>query len=115
MCIMKQTQIIKTVLMVFAFPGFTYAQDPSFSQFFSSPLNINPGLTANINSKWRLVTNFRNQWIGPASPYATGTVSYDSKVLKDKLPETSVFGVGGMLMYDHAMAGIHRSVYGSLN
>lgn len=112
---MKQKQIIKTVLMVFAFPWVTYAQDPSFSQFFSSPLNINPALTANINEKWRMVTNFRDQWIGPASPYTTGTVSFDSKVMMDKLPESNVLGLGGMLMYDYAMSGIHKSVYGSLD
>lgn len=112
---MKQKLIGKAVALWLLFPGFALAQDPSFSQFFASPLNINPGLTANINSKWRLVTNFRDQWIGPASPYATGTISYDSKIMKDKLPETSVLGLGGMLMYDYAMSGIHKSVYGSLN
>jgi type IX secretion system PorP/SprF family membrane protein len=112
---MKQEQIIKTVLMLIVLPGFAYAQDPSFSQFFSSPLNINPALTANINDKWRMVTNFRNQWINPASPYATGTVSFDSKVMTDKLPESNVLGLGGMLMYDYAMSGIHKSVYGSVD
>ena len=58
------------------------AQDPSFSQFFSSPLNINPSLTANINADWRAIANFRDQWITPASPYATGTISYDAKMLQ---------------------------------
>jgi hypothetical protein len=35
------------------------AQDPSFSQFFSSPLNVNPALTARINSDWRAISNLR--------------------------------------------------------
>jgi type IX secretion system PorP/SprF family membrane protein len=112
---MKQKLTFKALLLLITFPGFVSAQDPSFSQFFSSPLNINPALTANINAKWRLVTNFRDQWIGPASPYATGTVSFDSKIMKDKLPETNTLGLGGMLMYDYAMSGIHKSIYGSLN
>lgn len=103
------------LLLLITFPGFAFAQDPSFSQFFSSPLNINPALTANINGKWRLVTNFRDQWIGPASPYATGTVSFDTKIMRDKLPETNTLGLGGMLMYDYAMSGIHKSIYGSLD
>jgi hypothetical protein len=42
-----------------------FAQDPSFAQFFSSPLNVNPALTARINSQWRAIANFRDQWIGP--------------------------------------------------
>ena len=36
------------------------AQDPNFSQFFSSPLNINPALTGNINADWRAIANFRD-------------------------------------------------------
>src|SRR6187549_1696991 len=95
------------------------AQDPSFSQFFSSPLNVNPALTARINSDWRVISNFRDQWIGPASPYATGTISYDSKVLQRKIPnvheEKNTLGLGGMLMYDYAMDGIMKSVYASAN
>src|SRR6188474_1560310 len=83
------------------------AQDPNFSQFFSSPLNINPALTANINADWRAIANFRNQWIGPASPYITGTISYDTKMFQKKFPgqenDGNVFGLGGMLMYDKAM------------
>ena len=98
--------------------GALRAQDPSFSQFFSSPLNINPALTANINADWRLITNLRDQWIGPASPYVTGTVSFDSKVMQKKGPnveENNFIGLGGMLMFDHAMSGVVKSTYGSLN
>lgn len=94
------------------------AQDPNFSQFFSSPLNVNPALTANINSDWRLITNVRDQWIGPASPYVTGTVSFDTKVMQNKMlnvTENNFLGLGGMLMFDHAMSGVVRSTYASLN
>jgi type IX secretion system PorP/SprF family membrane protein len=92
------------------------AQDPNFSQFFSSPLNINPALTANINADWRAIANFRNQWIGPASPYVTGTISYDKKMFKDNFPgkeEGNILGLGGMLMYDRAMGGVVKSTYAS--
>ncbi len=96
-----------------------HAQDPNFSQFFSSPLNVNPALTARINSDWRVISNFRDQWIGPASPYATGTISYDTKALQNKIPnvheEKNILGIGGMLMYDYAMDGIMKSTYASAN
>ena len=95
------------------------AQDPSFSQFFSSPLNINPALTANINADWRLISNLRDQWIGPASPYVTGTVSYDAKVFQNKTrnveKQGNTLGMGGMLMFDRAMSGVVKSTYASLN
>jgi type IX secretion system PorP/SprF family membrane protein len=98
--------------------GQLQAQDPNFSQFFSSPLNINPALTANINADWRAISNFRNQWIGPASPYVTGTVSYDKKMFNKRMlhvEEGNIFGLGGMLMYDRAMGGVVKSSYASMN
>lgn len=114
-------RVKNTILLIFCslLLQKSYAQDPSFSQFFSSPLNVNPALTANINADWRLIANFRDQWVGPASPYVTGTVSFDSKVGQQKtlnVPEKNNYiGLGGMLMYDHAMSGALKSVYASGN
>ena len=113
---MKRLKRIMYVIVLIATQS--QAQDPNFSQFFSSPLNINPALTANINADWRAIANFRDQWIGPASPYITGTVSYDRKMFQKKFPgqeEGNIFGMGGMLMYDKAMAGVVKSTYASLN
>src|SRR5881394_1336050 len=97
----------------------TSGQDPSFSQFFSSPLNIDPALTANFNEKWRLISNFRNQWAGAGNPYTTGTVSYDTKVFNDVagnyVDENTRIGMGGMLMYDQALGCALKSNYASFN
>ena len=95
------------------------AQDPNFSQFFSSPLNVNPALTANIYGKWRVITNYRTQWLGPVDPYNTGTVSFDSKIFQNTIgnyvDEITRVGVGGMMMYDNALAGALKSTYASFN
>ena len=114
--IRRKTVTITIVLMIVM--KSLYGQDPNFSQFFSSPLNINPALTANINADWRLISNFRDQWVGPASPFVTGTVSFDTKVMQNKTPdmtENNFIGIGGMLMFDHAMSGVVKSTYASLN
>ncbi len=113
----KQKKTIFIIVAIFI-ATITHAQDPSFSQFFASPLNINPALTGNINADWRAISNFRNQWIGPASPYVTGTASYDRKLFQKKYPgmeEGNIFGAGVMLMYDRAMAGVVNSTYASMN
>lgn len=116
---MKKLYTITLLTIVLLVAGTANAQDPSFAQFFSSPLNINPALTGNINADWRLISNMRDQWIGPASPYSTGTVSYDTKVGQKKyegITENSNYlGIGAMLMYDKAMGGVQKSSYGSLN
>ena len=115
MKIMKTKKLIVAFLFTRLVIASAWAQDPSFSQFFSSPLNINPALTANIDGKWRLITNLRDQWVGPASPYTTGTVSFDTRIFENKIPEGSTFGVGGMMMYDKAMQGALKTSSMSLN
>jgi type IX secretion system PorP/SprF family membrane protein len=114
-------KIIRTIAAIYSLmPALSLqAQDPSFSQFFSSPLNINPSLTANINADWRMISNVRDQWVGPASPYVTGTISFDRKIFQNKIPnvetEGNIIGIGGMLMFDHAMSGVVKSTYASMN
>lgn len=115
---MKQVYTTIAIIVCLLSATASSAQDPSFAQFFSSPLNINPALTANINSDWRVISNMRDQWIGPASPYTTGTISYDTKLQKkyEGTPENSNYlGIGGMMMYDKAMGGVQKSSYASLN
>ena len=43
------------ILMLFVVAEKGYSQDPSFAQYFSSPLNINPALTGAIKDKWRFI------------------------------------------------------------
>jgi type IX secretion system PorP/SprF family membrane protein len=112
---MKAKKVFVAMLISKMLTATVSGQDPSFSQFFSSPLNVNPALTANIDGKWRFITNLRNQWVGPASPYATGTASFDSRILEEKIPDGSTIGVGGMMMFDNAMQGALKSTYFSLN
>jgi type IX secretion system PorP/SprF family membrane protein len=116
---MKRFKKFIAIIFLLKLAGSLHAQDPSFSQFFSSPLNVNPALTANINEKWRMITNYRNQWIGPANPFSTGTVSFDNKIFQDHVgnyvDEITRIGIGGMLMYDQALAGAFKSNYASLN
>ncbi len=77
------------------------AQDIHFSQFYMSPLNLNPALTGVNNCKTRLVANYRNQWasvIG-SDAYNTYSVSYDQKVAVGR---SDYFGIGGTLWGDVA-------------
>src|SRR6478735_3111265 len=55
----------------------TIAQDPHFSQFFSSPLTLNPAFTGKFSGVVRAAANYRNQWPTINRAYETGTVSVD--------------------------------------
>jgi type IX secretion system PorP/SprF family membrane protein len=57
-----------------------YGQDIHFSQYFNSPLSLNPALTGNFNGDWRVVGNYRNQWRSLNLPYRTLSASYDRQV-----------------------------------
>ena len=82
------------------------AQDVHFTQYFTSPLTLNPALTGLVNEDLRFAANFRTQWSSvSAHPYMTGTVSYDMAVLKGKLPEGDAIGVGVIGLYDKSGSG----------
>jgi type IX secretion system PorP/SprF family membrane protein len=59
------------------------AQDLHFSQFYMSPLTLNPALTGVFNGNYRLTGNYRNQWqsILPTTPFRTfaGSVELSGK------------------------------------
>lgn len=86
--------------------GSAVAQDVHFSQYFTSPLTLNPALTGLVSEDLRLAANFRDQWSSVSSnPYVTGTASFDVAMLKGKLPEGDAMGLGMLVLYDKSGTG----------
>ena len=72
--------------MLFLFLSFfTKAQDLHFSQFYASPLSLNPAMTGLFPSDFRLITNFRDQWASVTYPFLTTSLSFDMQTLRGKL------------------------------
>ena len=82
------------------------AQDPNFSQFFSSPLTLNPALTGKFEGVIRVAGNYRNQWPTINNAYTTYTASIDAGILKNKIPEFDQFGVGVLGFSDKSGNGV---------
>ena len=78
------------------------AQDPNFSQFFASPLTMNPAMTGKFSGLYRVAGNYRNQWPTINQAYTTSTASIDAAILKDNIPEFDQFGVGFMGFTDRS-------------
>jgi type IX secretion system PorP/SprF family membrane protein len=91
------------------------AQDPAFSQFFASPLTLNPALTGKFNGALRVAGNYRDQWPTINNAFVTGTVSVDAPILGNKLPDNNMWGVGLMAMTDQTAGGALNSNYLSLS
>lgn len=105
----KLTLFFSTLL----FAAGAYAQDPHFSQFFSSPLTLNPAFTGKFNGLWRLAVNHRDQWPSIPKAYVTSSASIDFPILKSKVPDTDVFGVGISALTDASANSILKLNYGS--
>jgi len=78
----------------------TYAQDPHFSQYFSSPLMLNPSLTGIFPGDSRVSFSYRNQWNSVQYPYHTGTFSSDISILQGKIPEHDILAIGSVGFLD---------------
>lgn len=78
------------------------AQDPVFSQFFSTPIQLNPALAGSAVSP-RLYLNYRNQWPELSNAYITYAATYDQHF--DKANS----GLGISILSDVAGDGIYQT------
>ena len=75
------------------------AQDVHFTQYFTSPLTLNPANTGLVNCDWRVSGNYRDQWSSVNSTgYQTATISYDMAILRGKL-NGDALGIGILGLY----------------
>lgn len=92
------------------------AQDLHFSEFFNSPLTMNPANTGFLpENDYRLGANYRQQWASIPVQFKTMSVFGDAQVFRDRL-ESGWMGLGGVVLRDVAGSGNLTStkVYGSV-
>lgn len=86
------------------------AQDPKLAQYFASPININPGLIGKGVNDWRLLSNYRSQWMGDgAKPFTTATVSLEKNLSGNS--DKNILALGIMLLSDASNGGLLKSNY----
>jgi type IX secretion system PorP/SprF family membrane protein len=93
------------MLMLILLPAISRGQDPHFTQFFASPMTLNPAYTGFFNGDLRIAGNYRSQWSSISTPFITGTVSADMDILKNIINPNDVFGIGIMALYDQTGGG----------
>ncbi|HJV19920.1 MAG TPA: PorP/SprF family type IX secretion system membrane protein [Sediminibacterium sp.] len=91
--------ILALMLISFLHQG-VIAQDPQFSQFFSSPLTLNPALTGNFNGTMRAVANIRSQNADYANAYNTKTASVDFHLFGKQIKQNDQLSMGVLLLSD---------------
>lgn len=95
---------LSTSLLLLATFCVVQAQDIHFSQFYSSPLTLNPAMTGNIAENYRLAVTYRNQWASIPAPYSTVAASFDVSLLGCKL-KTDHVGLGIAVFNDRSGDG----------
>lgn len=76
-------------------------QDVHFSQFYLSPLTLNPASTGDYNGDWRLASNYRTQWRSIDVPFNTFSLSYD----RNFFARTKRFSAGLLILNDQSGTG----------
>ncbi len=94
---MKQITI-RIICALFFVPFMLNAQDIHFSQFYMSPMTLNPALAGNTHDI-QANANYKNQWGSVTSPYKTIAVSVDGRLTK-KDNAKSGFWVGALNFYN---------------
>ncbi|MFT3679353.1 MAG: PorP/SprF family type IX secretion system membrane protein [Ferruginibacter sp.] len=92
-----------------------FSQDPHFSQFFASPLTLNPAFTGKFDGQLRLAANHRDQWPSIPKAYVTTSASLDFSILKSKIPTGDVFGIGISGLSDQSADAALKLNYGSIS
>lgn len=68
----------KIVIIIFGLiPAYLLAQDIHYSQFFNTPILINPAYTGYFDGDWQVSAAYRNQWKSIAQPFRTLFMDYE--------------------------------------
>ncbi len=94
-------KLVYTLLFALFCAAGLQAQDIHFSQFYMSPLNLNPAMTGVMNCNSRIAINYRSQWASVlgSNAFQTYSVSYDQRIAVGR---DDYFGIGGTFWGDRA-------------
>jgi type IX secretion system PorP/SprF family membrane protein len=95
--------------------GTAMAQDPHFSQFFSSPLTLNPAFTGKFAGTYRVAGNYRNQWPSINNAFSTTTASADFHILQSRIANNDTWGVGVVGYNDNSSNGAVQFNYAAFS
>lgn len=96
---------VYTLLLCVVCSAVAFGQDIHFSQFYNSPLTLNPALTGKMNGVFRFGLSYRNQWFtlsNGRTPFATYAGAFDMPIRFRK----DALGIGLVLVNDQSGSGL---------
>ncbi len=98
---------ITVLLWVIFCSGQLFAQDIHFSQFYDSPINLNPALAGHVEGKYRVNLMYRAQWPQISQggyTYTTPSASFDINF--GKPTQGNSWGLGAAIVNDRTAGGL---------
>jgi type IX secretion system PorP/SprF family membrane protein len=105
---------ILSILIAVLAAGILQAQDHHYSQYWGSPLQLNPALAGVFDQNVRLNAHYRNQWFGSNTSFATYAVAVDGNLGRDKM-KGNFIGLGAAFYQDVQDQGSFKNTGGSLS
>lgn len=105
--IMRNMKYCCILLLTLISSGFSFGQDPNFSQFYNNPVYYNPAMTA-IGKGYTFRANARNLWAPIPGRFNTFSGAFEGEIL-------SKLGIGVMGFSDVAGEGLLRTTGGYLS
>jgi len=90
-----------------------YSQDPHFSQYLATPMQVNPANTGLLHDL-EVVAVHRNQYKSVATPYTSSALSFDMVTSNDRTRNTTL-GVGLQVLRDQSGDANYKSLSAGLN
>jgi type IX secretion system PorP/SprF family membrane protein len=100
---MKQFLIVSSLV---ASTFLAHAQDKHFSQFWASPITLNPAFTGKFDGAIRVAGNYRNQWPEINNAFVTQSVSIDMGVMQNRIAYNDRMGFGILAYSDKSASGV---------
>lgn len=105
---MKRINII-LLSSTFLITSLVYAQDPYYSQYFMSPMTVNPALVGKGVSDIRLISNHKSQWWGEnIAAYTVSTFAIEKKISTSKNGANHLYS-SLMFMTDQSNNGLLKN------
>ncbi len=92
-------RIIVLYMVFFFIPNEIFSQDLHYSQFYNSPLNVNPALTGIYNGDLRFMMSVRDQWRSVPVPWFTFSGAFDKRLSSNER-DNRFWSVGFSYNYD---------------
>jgi type IX secretion system PorP/SprF family membrane protein len=90
------------LLLVFCEVGaFAQSTEPLFTQFYNTPLQVNPANAGLFAGRARIITNYKRQWESIGQPFQTIAFSADGQIARN-VTGGDFFGVGLDVTQDKA-------------